>query len=77
MTVRAYVLLHVEAGKISPVIEAITKLEEVIEAYPITGDYDAIACIEVADVSQIRETVADKIHSIPGVKETSTHIAFK
>lgn len=77
MPVRAYVLLNVEAGKLNSVVETISNLDEVKEAYPITGDYDAIVCIEVEDVADIRETVANKIHGIDGVKETSTHIAFK
>jgi len=77
MSVRAYVLLRVEAGKLNSVIDAITQLPEVKEAYPITGDYDAIVSIEVENVADIREVVASRIHKIDGVKETSTHIAFK
>lgn len=77
MAIRAYVLLRVEAGKLNSVISSISKLPEVKEAYPITGDYDAIVSIEVENVADIREVVATKIHKIDGVKETSTHIAFK
>jgi DNA-binding Lrp family transcriptional regulator len=77
MSVRAYVLLRVEAGKLNTVIDSIAQLPEVKEAYPITGDYDAIVSIEVENVADIREAVATKIHKIDGVKETSTHIAFK
>jgi DNA-binding Lrp family transcriptional regulator len=77
MAVRAYVLLRVEAGRLNSVIDTIAQLPEVQEAYPITGDYDAIVSIEVENVADIRESVATKIHKINGVKETSTHIAFK
>lgn len=77
MSVKAYVLLRVEAGKLNSVIDAISQLPEAKEAYPITGDYDAIVSIEVENVADIREAVATKIHKVDGVKETSTHIAFK
>ncbi len=77
MPVRAYILLNIEAGKISSVIDEISNIPEVVEAYPITGDYDAIACIEVDDVSNMKKAVADRIQNIKGVKKSTTHVAFK
>lgn len=77
MPVRAYILLNIEAGKISSVVGKISNIPGVVEAYPITGDYDAIACIEVDDVSNMKKAVADRIQNIKGVKKSTTHVAFK
>lgn len=77
MSVRAYILLNIEAGHISSVIDEVSKIEEVVEAYPITGDYDAIACIEVDDVANMKKAIADSIQNIKGVKKSTTHVAFK
>ena len=77
MSVRAYVLLRVEAGKLNSVVDSLSQLPEVKDAYPITGDYDIVADIEVEKVADIHELMSTKIHKIDGVKETNTHIAFQ
>ena len=51
--VYAYVLITVSIGKIKEVIEAVKKIEGVIEADVITGPYDAIAKIKANDLGEL------------------------
>ncbi|HNV94097.1 MAG: AsnC family protein [Candidatus Methanofastidiosum methylothiophilum] len=72
--VYAYVLITVSIGKIKEVIEAVKKIEGVIEADVITGPYDAIAKIKANDLGELTKTVIQQIHYIDGVIDTTTAI---
>jgi len=75
MTIIAFVLVRTEAGKAFQVVEGIKKIEGVVEAYAITGEYDVIAKVEAADIKELGEKVVTKIHAIDGVHSTVTSIA--
>ncbi|MGQ9477872.1 MAG: Lrp/AsnC family transcriptional regulator [Candidatus Bipolaricaulia bacterium] len=77
MSVKAFILIHIKAGKIVPVIEKLARLDGVKEAYPITGNYDAIIKAEVNDIKDVHQKMIDKIHQIDGVTDTSTHIVLQ
>jgi DNA-binding Lrp family transcriptional regulator len=77
MSVKAFILVHIKAGKIVPVIERLARLDGVKEAYPITGSYDAIVKAEVNDIKDVHQKMIDKIHQIDGVTDTSTHIVLQ
>lgn len=77
MSVRAYVMLNIEPGKIPSVVDELAQIEEVKRAYPITGEYDALAEIEVEEPKMVEKMVINKIQTIEGVEKTTTHIAFK
>lgn len=77
MSVQAYILINIKAGKILPVIEQLAQLEGVKEAYPITGDYDAIIHAEVNEVREVHQKMIDRIHQIDGVTDTNTHIVLR
>lgn len=72
--VYAYVLITVSIGKIKEVIDAVKKIEGVIEADVITGPYDAIAKIKANDLGELTKTVIQQIHYIDGVIDTTTAI---
>lgn len=76
MAVRAYVLIEVEIGKAGEVVEAVQKLKGVKSADSVTGPYDVMATIEVADVDTVG-SVVKQIHSITGVCKTITCIGVK
>ncbi|RLE86776.1 MAG: Lrp/AsnC family transcriptional regulator [Thermoprotei archaeon] len=75
MSIIAFVLIKTEAGKAFHVVEGVKKIEGVIEAYAITGEYDVIAKVEAADIKELGEKVVTKIHAIDGVHYTVTSIA--
>jgi DNA-binding Lrp family transcriptional regulator len=74
--VYAYVLITVSIGKIKEVIDAVKKIDGVIEADVITGPYDAIAKIKANDLGELTKTVIQQIHYIEGVIDTTTAIVI-
>jgi len=73
---KAYILIEVEVGKASPVAEAVQKVEGVKSADTVTGPYDVVAAIEVADIDAVG-TVVKQIHSIAGIGKTTTCMGVK
>lgn len=47
-------------------------MNEVVEVYPLFGDYDLIAKIEGESVESLGKTVLYKIGALPGVVHTET-----
>jgi DNA-binding Lrp family transcriptional regulator len=47
------------------------KLDYVYNSFPVSGQFDAVAFVQVDDLSQIRE-ITTKIQMIPGVERTET-----
>ncbi|TBR23146.1 MAG: Lrp/AsnC family transcriptional regulator [Candidatus Nitrosotenuis sp.] len=47
------------------------KMNFVYNSFPISGQFDAVAFVEVKDLSEIRE-ITTKIQMIPGVERTET-----
>jgi len=54
------------------VYSRLLKIEEVVEIYPLFGEYDLIAKVEAKDYNTIGEVVVSKIRSVGGVKTTKT-----
>lgn len=76
MAVKAYVLIEVEVGKAGEVLDAVQKLEGVKSADSVTGPYDVVAAIEVADLDTVG-SVVKQIHSVTGICKTTTCIGVK
>lgn len=74
MAVKAYVLIETEVGKAGAVIKGLQRVAGVISADTVTGPYDVVATIEVADLNSLGATVK-QLHSVGGVRETTTLIA--
>lgn len=47
------------------------KLNFIYNSFPVSGQFDAVAFVEVDDLSQIRD-ITTKIQMIPGVERTET-----
>ena len=67
-----FVLIKVMPRKERAVYEKLAKLGEVEELYPLFGEYDLIAKINVKDFEELSDVVVNKIRSIDGVIETKT-----
>jgi len=46
-------------------------VKSVYDSFPVSGQFDAVALIEVKELSQIKDVTTD-IHSIKGVERTET-----
>lgn len=52
------------------------RLDFVYNSFPISGQFDAVAFVEVDNLSQIRE-ITTKIQMIPGVERTETMLEIQ
>ena len=75
--ITAIVLVHAEVDRIPEVAQAIADLDGVSEVYSVTGRVDLIAVVRVRQHEALADVIADRLHKVPGVQGTETHIAFR
>ena len=73
----AIVHIDVEADQIPEAAEAIVNIDGVTEVYSITGDWDLIAMVRVADHEKLAEIIPGGISKVDGVIRTETQLAFR
>ncbi|MFC4439113.1 MULTISPECIES: Lrp/AsnC ligand binding domain-containing protein [Natrialbaceae] len=73
----AYVNILVDAGAVTAAADEITDLDAVSTVHVVTGEYDIIAQLELDDPDDLPGIVADEIHSVSGVVDTITNVAFE
>lgn len=73
----AYVHILVDAGAVTPAANEIADLDAVETLHVVTGDYDIIAQLDLADPDDLPGVVADDIHAVSGVVDTVTNVAFE
>ena len=49
------------------------KVKNIIESFPVSGQFDAVAVIDVVELSTIKD-VTTEIQKIPGVERTETMV---
>ena len=76
MDAKAYVLIETAAGHVHDVSVALRDLPGIRAADAVTGPYDIIATIVLADQRAIGKLVMDTLHGISGVKRTLTCIVI-
>lgn len=67
-----FVLLHVSAEHENEVFNTLSKIPDVIEVHPISGEYDIIAKIQAEDNEHIAKIIIEKIKIIPGIIDIKT-----
>jgi len=75
LPVVGYILIQAELGMSSSVAAALSKIDGVKMAHPVTGVYDVIAFVEVSDLAKLSSLVLKEIQTIKGVQRTHTAIA--
>jgi anthranilate phosphoribosyltransferase len=73
----AYVNVIVDPGAVSQAAADVAALDEVSTVHVVTGDFDVIAQLELDDPNDLPAVVADGIHSVTGVVDTVTNVAFE
>jgi DNA-binding Lrp family transcriptional regulator len=68
----AYVLITSAPQRDHQIYLELKRIKEVVEVYPLFGDYDLIAKIDSSDVESIGRLVLYKVGAIPGVVHTET-----
>src|SRR2546425_4730664 len=77
-TAIGFVLIDIEPTREKEVYQKLTKIKDIVELYPLFGEYDLIAKVEADSYDAIGKLVVSKIRSIEGVKATKTlaRVAF-
>lgn len=60
-----------------PLGTAIAGIDGVYECFSVTGEYDLIAVLRVRTHDDIAQVVTERIAALPGVRTTTTTIAFR
>lgn len=68
----AFVLISTAPTQEHVVYNTLFKEPDILELYPLFGEYDLIAKIESASFEQIGEIVSKKIRTIKGIIDTKT-----
>ena len=75
--ITAIVMVTAATDGIPEVAEAIAALDGVSEVYSVAGDVDLVAVVRVREFDQIADVIAGQLDKVPGVLDTTTHIAFR
>jgi len=74
--VRAYIFIEANKARDLKVAEAIMALPGVTRADVVTGRFDVIVMVEVAELGALWDTV-DKIQALPAVVKTTTNVVVQ
>ncbi|MGC8645677.1 MAG: Lrp/AsnC ligand binding domain-containing protein [Thermoplasmata archaeon] len=75
--VLAFVDLFVEAPLMDDVIAALKEIKNAVQIYEVTGEFDVIILVNVADIEEFRDLLKNRIMKIKGIKSTVTSIVLK
>jgi DNA-binding Lrp family transcriptional regulator len=75
--ITAIVMVTAATDAIPEVAQAIAALDGVSECYSVAGDVDLVAIVRVREFEQVADVIAGQLDKVPGVLDTSTHIAFR
>ncbi len=74
---RAYVVITAEPGKAQDIAHAVTALEGVQMADACWGVGDVYSVCEFPNWTDLNRLVLDRVHKMPGVIRTETHVAVE
>ena len=72
-----FVQVKTDLGKAYEVATAIADAEIASEIYSTAGDYDLLVKFYLEGDQDIGHFINEKVHTIPGVKDTYTIITFR
>lgn len=75
--VNAFVLLNVERNRIEEVADKLASLSHVSEVYSVSGRFDLIAIVRVADVESLSAVVTQEMLRVDGITHSETLLAFR
>ena len=73
----AIVLIDTDPDVIPEVGTMVANLSGVSECYSVSGAPDLVAMVRVQSHEELADAIADGISKIPGVRRTTTMIAFR
>ena len=71
------VLIRAEPSSIPTTAQFLAEIEGVTEVYSVSGDWDLVAIVKVAEYDQIARVVTEFFPKVPGLQRTQTLTAFR
>jgi DNA-binding Lrp family transcriptional regulator len=72
-----YIEIKCLLGQTYAVANALAQAEIASEIYSVAGHYDVLAKFHIDDEIDIGHFVSQRVHVIPGIKDTVTILTFK
>ena len=73
----ALVLINVQRGAINETAQALLAIPGVAEVYSVTGEYDLVAILRLAQYEDLADVVTARMIALDGITRTQTLMAFK
>lgn len=71
------VLIRVEPARIPEAAKMLAGVDGVSEVYSVSGEWDLVAIVRVAEYDQIARVVTEVFPMVPGIQRTQTLTAFR
>ncbi|HEY7832731.1 MAG TPA: Lrp/AsnC ligand binding domain-containing protein [Ktedonobacterales bacterium] len=75
--VTALVLMNVKRGAINETAQELLAIPGVAEVYSVTGEYDLVALLRLAQYEDLADVVTARMIALDGITRTQTLMAFK
>jgi len=73
----AVVLIRAEREAMGSLGSRLADVDGVAEAYSVTGEWDFVAIVRVAEQEQLADVVTGRLAGLPGIARTHTMVAFE
>ena len=70
-------LIDAEPARVGQLAQEVAAVEGVAEAYSVAGHADIVAVVRVRQMDELAEVVTGRLHSLAGVADTRTLVAFR
>lgn len=71
------VLVRADPQHIPDTARQLAGIDGVQEVYSVSGEWDLVVIVRVAEYEQIAEVVTEKFPAVPGIERTQTLTAFR
>ena len=75
--ITAIVLIKAEPQRIAECATKLAGIDGVSQVYSVSGEWDLVAMVEVAEHDAIARIVTEEVTVVPGIKSTHTLTAFR
>ena len=71
------VLIRADPKAIPQVAQRLAGIDGVTEVYSVSGEWDLVAIVRVAEYDRIAQVVTEEFVKVPGIERTQTLTAFR
>ena len=75
--ITALVLINVQRGTVNETAQALLAIPGVAEVYSVTGEYDLVAVLRLAQYDDLATAVTERMVKLETITRTQTMMAFK